>query len=241
MNEIFGNTLGQELLQGLPELRAEYEQSLDQWGTEEAPGWHVVYGDVLVPYVKKLLKVGRNSDERSNALTRVFELIERMASSDDWYVQDVLGASVLYPLVGDALIERARPFLGRETRRQVEVMEAWSATIDRDKTPRDQHREILVAELGRLWEKHVATPFPRDAMKQMLSTNMHLLDTYCAGCIQSFFSADGRLDEKQVGALNNCFEDLRKIVPGLPHDSDAMPYFQRLLIMSTIARRCRRD
>ena len=45
------------LIECLPELKDEYEQELRDW-MPDSPGAHVVYGDLLNPYLDHLLALG---------------------------------------------------------------------------------------------------------------------------------------------------------------------------------------
>jgi len=116
--------LNQLLLQRLPELFAGYAE-LKAIGDGDEPGPHVLYGDVLVPYLTALLK-SRGSDV---ALARIFRLLEELALSGEQDIRDVLGASVLEGLNGERdARDAARDYMGPGTKRLAEEIErAWGS------------------------------------------------------------------------------------------------------------------
>lgn len=80
------------------------------WDGDE-PGPHVVYGDLLAPYITTLLNVA-GSDI---TLLRVFDFLEQMARSEDQAIRDVLGASILEP-IGPEVLELAKEYMGIRTK-----------------------------------------------------------------------------------------------------------------------------
>jgi len=51
------DNLSEKLVEAVPEIKEQYAQELRWWG-DETPGQHVIYGDLLNPYIVSLL--GRN-------------------------------------------------------------------------------------------------------------------------------------------------------------------------------------
>jgi hypothetical protein len=78
------------LLAEVPELRPAYEEELKLW-LPDKPGPHIVFGDLLTPYLIELLE--QNTDIET--LRRVFSFLEQVAASSNQHVRDVAGASVL--------------------------------------------------------------------------------------------------------------------------------------------------
>lgn len=88
-------TVSDALIEFLPELHEAYQSHINWWGSQ-LPGPHVVYGDILNPYIDELL---RAKDETT--LRRVFDFIERLSLSDDKRVQDLVAVTVCEHLGND--------------------------------------------------------------------------------------------------------------------------------------------
>jgi hypothetical protein len=89
--------LNDELVRRVPEL-ADGLAELRQMWEDEDPGPHVVYGDLLVPYLRNAVRADRPPSTFSAAM----ELLEEMLSNfDDDEMRNVVGASVLEPLSGE--------------------------------------------------------------------------------------------------------------------------------------------
>jgi hypothetical protein len=90
------NSLNSALLARLPQLRDRYIELKRWWGPEE-PGPHVVFEDVLVPYLVERL----NEASEDESVTRVFDFLEELLASGDQSARNVVGASVLEGLYED--------------------------------------------------------------------------------------------------------------------------------------------
>jgi hypothetical protein len=102
----------EQLVLHIPELRDAYRRELEWWGSE-APGAHVVYDEVLIPYISALLTSGEDQ-----TLKRVFEFIERLATAADTRLRDLVAVTICEPLLADrAGLDQARRYMGKETRR----------------------------------------------------------------------------------------------------------------------------
>ena len=100
----------EKLVEYVPEVKEAYEAELKWWGAER-PGPHVVYGDVLNPYIDRLLQAGDQT-----ALRRVFSLLEVLSSSEDVRVQEVVAVTVCEHLGSDQQkLAQAKRFMGRAT------------------------------------------------------------------------------------------------------------------------------
>lgn len=98
------------LVEAVPELRGRYEEEVEAWGEEMGP--HVIYGDVLNPYLAQLLDApaDRKADEQ---LRRVFGFLEELLAHPDPEFADVARTTVAEDLESDpALLERARLYMG---------------------------------------------------------------------------------------------------------------------------------
>jgi hypothetical protein len=101
------------LAECLPELAEAVRLELRD-GRPVRPGPHTLYDEVLNPYVNKLLDARIETDE---ALKRVFAFIERLSSSTDKNVRDVVIATILPNLIGEPRLDVARRYMGPATRR----------------------------------------------------------------------------------------------------------------------------
>jgi hypothetical protein len=110
------------LVRRLPELSDQYWELKRLWEGDE-PGPHVIYGDLLAPYVVELLE-GGGEPER---LERAFALIEELASAALGEIRDVAGASVLEAVVQNpSARERAWRFMGPATELMARrIAKAW--------------------------------------------------------------------------------------------------------------------
>jgi hypothetical protein len=99
------------LVSRVPELREEIE-AVRQWWAPELPGQHIIYGDILNPYLVKLLET-RADDQR---LQELFALLEELAKNPDDHVKEVVGVTVLEHLGGNKeRLAKARRFMGPAT------------------------------------------------------------------------------------------------------------------------------
>jgi hypothetical protein len=98
------------LVEALPELRDRYEEELAAWGEEMGP--HVVYGDLLNPYLSRLLD-GPDDPSTHEPLRRVFDFLERLLAHPDPDFSDVARTTVAEDLETDRTrLQRARRFMG---------------------------------------------------------------------------------------------------------------------------------
>lgn len=116
--------LNQTLLAQFPELADAYAKVKEIWEGDE-PGPHIVYGDVLTPYVIQLLE-SKSSDSQ---LRRIFEYLEGLLGQGDQTIKDVVGASVLERLNDKvAWREQARTHMGPASLElSKRLQDAWGA------------------------------------------------------------------------------------------------------------------
>lgn len=108
------------MLEAVPEIKPNYEKELEWWD-EILP--HIVFGDVLNPYIIPLLKKGQDLE----VLQRVFQFFEMMANCPDERVADVLGVTVLERL-GDEpeVLGKAIKLMGNKTKEiSDEIEKGW--------------------------------------------------------------------------------------------------------------------
>lgn len=116
------STLVARLLDIVPELQPAYEAEKQFWD-EEKPGAHIIFGDILTPYLISLLE--KNSDPQ--ALYRVFTLLEEMATHIDSRIQEVVAFSVCERLADHPRwVEAAEVYIGPKTRELLsQVRDFW--------------------------------------------------------------------------------------------------------------------
>jgi hypothetical protein len=109
-----------KLMEHVPELREAYEAELKWWGNDQ-PGPHVVYGDVLNPYIDRLLQSGDQA-----ALRRVFAFLEILSCCEDQRVQELVAVTVCEHLGDDEeRLRDARRFMGPATLKHCDDVEKF--------------------------------------------------------------------------------------------------------------------
>ncbi len=91
--------LNLKLIKTFPELTNKYKAEIS-WQEGDDTGSHVVYGDVLIPFIKKAIQ-----DKNELILKRVFEFLELLLLSKDEYVIEVVYFSVIESLIYDEEIQ----------------------------------------------------------------------------------------------------------------------------------------
>lgn len=108
--------VSEKLVLFIPELQDAYERELEWWGSE-VPGPHVLYAQIVSPYISELLVTG--TDE---ALKRVFDFVEHLATSADDRVKGLVADIICEPLLpGSPGLVRARRYMGAATRRILKI------------------------------------------------------------------------------------------------------------------------
>lgn len=102
------------LLSALPELQERYKRELSWWQGPEPPGQYIVFGSVVKPALRDLLVSNRDL----SLLKRVFDFFEKMASSPDIQVPNLLQVEIFEWLVGEPIkLAAAWKLAGPETKR----------------------------------------------------------------------------------------------------------------------------
>jgi hypothetical protein len=97
------------LVSRLPELRAAYDAMTASWDEEMGP--HIVYDEILNPYLTRLLESGDEASETE--LRRVFGVLEDLLVGEDAYAAGAVATTVGEYLESDReLLQRARLFMG---------------------------------------------------------------------------------------------------------------------------------
>jgi len=88
-----------------------------------------------------------------------------------------------------------------------------------------------VDEIRSMWDAWKTQPFPSGyAGKDIAGICVTSLDSFAAGCIDTFIFRRGRLDEQRISVLEKCKDDLEVVVPSL--EGNAHTYFNNLLVLS---------
>lgn len=112
MNQITYETILEDLIVAVPEIKYAFQSELDWLGEGE---WtYVIFGLVVNPFLAESLRTGQHDDE----VRRIFDFVERMARSDDERVQTVASVEVCEYVAGeDDLSILAYPYMKEATRR----------------------------------------------------------------------------------------------------------------------------
>ena len=96
-----------------PSHQAELDALARAALAEEEDGMHIMFGDVVVPFVLNLL---RNDSEKELCLA--FDFFEKMDTSGDAEIAEVLEFTVIESLMshGKAIFEKAYNHMGPETK-----------------------------------------------------------------------------------------------------------------------------
>jgi hypothetical protein len=118
-DDVRHSRLNAELVKRFPDLSREYLALKTMWDGDE-PGPHVVYGDTLVPKIRRLLASGRDPAEAK----RVFNFLEFLSSTQEEEIEEVVVVSVLEALHDDREVwEAAKDLMGARTRRFAAMVE----------------------------------------------------------------------------------------------------------------------
>ena len=88
-------------------------------------------------------------------------------------------------------------------------------------------------EVEKLWLEFYELPFPVGlAGEEINGICVTTLDTFTAGCIDTFVSKKGKLDTKRISILVQCQKELRTIVENI--DGENGKYFEKLLGLTSL-------
>ncbi|WP_435113553.1 hypothetical protein [Nocardiopsis synnemataformans] len=83
-------------------------------------------------------------------------------------------------------------------------------------------------KVDRLWAEHIQAELPTGLrVRELAGVHMILLDADVAGCVTTWQSNRGVLDDKRHRALLRCITDLDKVLPLLT-DAQEARYYGRL-------------
>jgi len=89
----------------------------------------------------------------------------------------------------------------------------------------------MLNNIQKIWRDFAMRPFPEDCSGlEVQGIELALLNTFAAGCIDTFVSNNGCLDRERISVLKQCAEDIEVVVPML--QGEAMDYFEELQLLS---------
>ena len=113
MKKLSYNEMSNELIKEFAVLKPEYNEMLKLY-EDEIPGPHIVYGDILNPYLISLLE---NADQNQYELQRIFDFLEFLANHEDLHIQEVVQMTVLEYIGGKKeVVPNAKKFMGPKTK-----------------------------------------------------------------------------------------------------------------------------
>ena len=111
--------LNLKLLKAFPELEDIYKEEVE-WQEGDDTGSHVVFGDVLTPYLLEKINTGNAA-----IMKKIFDFLEELLISDDEYASEVITCSILESIIMDDInIDFVESFLGEKS------METWQDLKD---------------------------------------------------------------------------------------------------------------
>ena len=88
-----------------------------------------------------------------------------------------------------------------------------------------------MSDIGKMWRAFQAKPFPEGcAGVSIEGVELASLDTFAAGCIDTFVETRGRLNSRRISILRQCSKELEVVVKNL--NGEARSYFEQLQSLS---------
>ena len=121
ISQLHYDHVAEALVEAVPELRAAYDEERRQWG-DEPPGPHVIFGDLLNPYLLTLLHTGQQKVK----LRQIFAFLEELAQHEDIHIQELVAVTVCERLGDDSIaLQAASRYMGARTRLFSNEVEAF--------------------------------------------------------------------------------------------------------------------
>ena len=104
-----------------PEDLSFFEEMKNETGAGVEDGMHVVFGMIIVPYVRKIIM------ESPNKAKKAFEFFEEMEKSGDPMIAEVIEFSVLEKILTDdkKMVDEYIKFFGKETKEAASLVGKW--------------------------------------------------------------------------------------------------------------------
>jgi hypothetical protein len=89
----------------------------------------------------------------------------------------------------------------------------------------------MMNNIEKSWNTFMETAFPKDCVGlEVEGIELFSLDTFSAGCIDTFIDNNGWLDIQRKTVLKNCVQELDIVVKHL--EGDCKNYFDQLRLLS---------
>lgn len=94
---------------------------------EDSDGMHVLFGMVVIPFVKDLL-----NNNQTDKITTAFEFFENMAKSTDEMISEVLEFTILEDFISDGkeFLSKCLPYMGPETKKSCQAVMKYMKVSD---------------------------------------------------------------------------------------------------------------
>ena len=120
MKTIKYTQLTSELLKFFPHFQKTYNEKFDYFKPDE-PGHHVVYGDLLLPYLLECVRLNKVTE-----LHKIFDFLEFLSNQENLKIQEVVQMSVLESLGKDEiLLEKIQEYMGPATKKLSDEIEKF--------------------------------------------------------------------------------------------------------------------
>jgi hypothetical protein len=87
-----------------------------------------------------------------------------------------------------------------------------------------------LSEIKSVWDEWKTTTFPSEYVgKDVAGVCVTSVDSFAAGCIDTFITGKGRLDTQRITVLEKCRADLEIVLRNV--EGDASAYFAKLLLL----------
>lgn len=120
MKKLTYQNVDKEMVESFPELQDAYSKELKFW-EGETPGQYNIFGFVFMPFV-----IGLMNFKQPKLLERIFSFVERMATSEDKKVVELVSAEILERLTDkQEWWTRAKKYMGPKTLELSKETEKW--------------------------------------------------------------------------------------------------------------------
>ena len=109
--------LNMKLIEYMPEIKERYLDEVT-WQEQDETGSHIVFGDVLVPYI-----FDKAVEDDFQSLKKIFEVLEKILSLGDDYANEVITLSVLESIFyKKTLHEKIIKYMGDNTKKTFKTL-----------------------------------------------------------------------------------------------------------------------
>ena len=113
------DALADLLMKSVPQISEACNREIAYW-TDENPGPHILYADILSPYICEKL---RSISDAKQELSEIFEFLENLAADPNTEIGDVVALSVIDPLRNSLARDHWIDFLGPAMKKMLKELE----------------------------------------------------------------------------------------------------------------------